>query len=428
MLDMKRLRQDFDAIKEQLARRGDTYGINTFSELDVRRRELLHTSEQLKNERNTVSQQIAAKKKRGEDADADIRAMREVGDRIKALDDRLRELEAELTQLMLTIPNVPHDSVPSGETEADNELVKHWGEPANSDFSRKMHWDVADELGLIDVERAGKVVGSRFVFYTGAGARLVRALMNFMLDLHVEQHGYTEMIPPDMVHQDSMFGTGQLPKFAEDAFQVADTEYFMIPTAEVPLTNFHRDELLSEDVLPRYYTAFTPCFRSEAGAHGRDTRGLIRLHQFHKVELVKLVKPETSYDELEHLLLQAEKVLQLLKLPYRVVNLCAGDLGFSAAKTYDIEVWMAGSGTYREISSCSNFEDFQARRANIRFRRGAKGKPEFVHTLNGSGMAIDRTIAALLEYYQQADGTVVIPEALRPYMGGKTHLTRQEDI
>lgn len=429
MLDMKKLRQDFDAIKQQLARRGNVYGLDRFSELDVQRRELLQESEQLKSKRNTVSQQIAAKKKAGTDAEEDIRAMRQVGERIKALDERLRELEAQLENLLLTIPNVPHESVPTGESEEDNVAVRYWGtgpdlKPEEAGFERKMHWDVAADLGIVDTERAGKVTGSRFVFYTGAGARLERALMNFMLDLHVEEHGYTEMVPPEMVNRDSMVGTGQLPKFAEDSFRVEGTDYFMIPTSEVPLINFYRDEILHESELPKYLTAYSPCFRSEAGAHGRDTRGLIRLHQFNKVELIKLVKPEHSYDELEELLLQAERVLQLLGLPYRLVNLCTGDLGFSAAKTYDIEVWMAGSGTYREISSCSNVEDFQARRANIRFRRGAKEKPEFVHTLNGSALAIDRTIAALLEYYQQADGTVAIPEALQPYMGGKTRIER----
>ncbi|MFS8580368.1 MAG: serine--tRNA ligase, partial [Novibacillus thermophilus] len=313
---------------------------------------------------------------------------------------------------------------PVGETEEDNVPVRYWGERAEADFKRKMHWEVAHRLGLIDIERAGKVTGSRFVFYTGTGARLERALVNFMLDLHVEEHGYAEFVPPNMVNRQSMVGTGQLPKFAEDVFRVEGTDYFMIPTAEVPITNYHRDEILEEGDLPKKFTAYTPCFRSEAGAHGRDTRGLIRLHQFNKVELVQLVKPEDSYDVLEKLTHHAERVLQLLGLPYRVVNLCSGDLGFSAAKTYDIEVWMAASGIYREISSCSNFEDFQARRANIRFRRGAKGKPEFVHTLNGSGLAIDRTVAALLEYYQQEDGSVAIPEVLQPYMGGKTHLER----
>lgn len=419
MLDMKKLRRDFDAMKQQLIQRGEVSEIDRFLELDIERRQLLQENEQLKNERNTVSKQIAEKKKNGVDAEADIQAMREVGERIKMLDERLRATEAELEDLLLAIPNIPHESVPVGQTEEDNVPVKYWGDPVKVDFERKMHWDVAADLGMVDIERAGNVTGSRFVFYTGLGARLMRALMNFMLDLHVDQHGYTEMVPPDMVNRNSMTGTGQLPKFAEDAFQVAGTDYFMIPTAEVPITNYHRGEILDEEALPKYFTAYTPCFRSEAGAHGRDTRGLIRLHQFNKVELVKLVKPEDSYDELESLTLQAERVLQLLELPYRVVNLCTGDLGFSAAKTYDIEVWMAASETYREISSCSNFEDFQARRANIRFRRGTKGKPEFIHTLNGSGLAIDRTIAALLEYNQQADGSVVIPEALQPYMGGK---------
>lgn len=424
MLDMKKLRRHFDEVKRQLAKRGELKEIDKFTELDVQRRELLQQSEQFKRERNAVSQHIAEKKKKGERADADIQAMREVGERIKALDERLRQLEDELENLLLSIPNIPHGSVPVGETEEDNVPVRYWGERAEADFKRKMHWEVAHRLGLIDIERAGKVTGSRFVFYTGTGARLERALVNFMLDLHVEEHGYAEFVPPNMVNRQSMVGTGQLPKFAEDVFRVEGTDYFMIPTAEVPITNYHRDEILEEGDLPKKFTAYTPCFRSEAGAHGRDTRGLIRLHQFNKVELVQLVKPEDSYDVLEKLTHHAERVLQLLGLPYRVVNLCSGDLGFSAAKTYDIEVWMAASGIYREISSCSNFEDFQARRANIRFRRGAKGKPEFVHTLNGSGLAIDRTVAALLEYYQQEDGSVAIPEVLQPYMGGKTHLER----
>lgn len=423
MLDMKRLRNERKALEAQLAKRGEIKELPRLFELDVKRRQLLQESERLKHQRNTVSQQVAAKKRAGEDADVLIRSMRDVGERIKALDDELRKLEDDLQAVSLTIPNVPHDSVPEGESEEENEPVRYWGEPKEADSPKKMHWDLGAELGLFDIERAGKVTGSRFVFYRGAGARLVRALTNFMLDLHIEEHGYTEFLPPYMVNRNGMVGTGQLPKFAEDAFRVAETDYYMIPTAEVPLTNFYRDEILHEAELPKYFTAYSACFRSEAGAHGRDTRGLIRLHQFNKVELVKFVKPEHSYDELEDLLLQAEKVLKRLELPYRVVNLCAGDLGFAAAKTYDIEVWMAGAGTYREISSCSNFEDFQARRANIRYRREADKKVTFVHTLNGSGLAIDRTIAALLENHQQADGSVRIPEALQPYMGGQTCLT-----
>lgn len=421
MLDMKKLRQHFAAYKERLSRRGEAAeALEQFSSLDVQRRKLLKESEQLKSERNSVSQQIAQKKKAGEDAEADIRAMREVGEQIKRLDEQLREAEAKLQQVLLGIPNVPHDSVPDGESDADNVPVRYVGEPAERSFAPKMHWDIAAELGICDWERAGKVTGSRFVFYTGAGARLERALVNFMLDLHVDAHGYKELVPPYIVNRQSMTGTGQLPKFAEDAFKLEDSNYYLIPTAEVPVTNYYRDDVLAEKDLPSCFTAYSSCFRSEAGAHGRDTRGLIRLHQFHKVELVRFVKPEDSYAELETLVGQAERVLELLGLPYRVVNLCTGDLGFSAAKTYDLEVWMAGSGAYREISSCSNFEDFQARRANIRFRRGPKGKPEFVHTLNGSGLAIDRTIAALLEYYQQGDGSVAIPDVLQPYMGGKT--------
>ncbi|GAB7388482.1 serine--tRNA ligase [Bacillaceae bacterium] len=419
MLDVKLLRNDLQNVKEALRKRGaEVEGLERFAELDKRRRELLQESESLKNRRNVVSEEVARLKREKQDASRLIEEMKDVAARIKALDEEVRKVESELEQLLLTIPNTPHESVPVGASDADNVPVRHWGEIPQFAFTAKPHWELAANLGILDFEAAGKVTGSRFVFYKGLGARLERALINFMLDLHTQEHGYEEILPPFIVNRDSMTGTGQLPKFAEDAFKLVDTDYFLIPTAEVPVTNYHREEILSADDLPKKYVAYSPCFRSEAGAAGRDTRGLIRQHQFNKVELVKFVKPEDSYAELESLVENAERVLQLLGLPYRVVSLCSGDLGFSAAKTYDLEVWLPSYGTYREISSCSNFEDFQARRANIRFRREPKAKPEFVHTLNGSGLAVGRTLAAVLENYQQKDGSVLVPEALRPYMGG----------
>jgi seryl-tRNA synthetase len=418
MLDVKYLRNHFEEVKEKLLKRSeDLTNIDRFEELDKKRRELIAKAEELKNKRNEVSQQIAVLKREKKDADHLIAEMREVGDRIKAMDDEIRQVEEELNALLLSIPNVPHESVPVGKSEEDNVEVRKWGEPRSFSFEPKPHWDIAEQLGILDFERAAKVTGSRFVFYKGLGARLERALINFMLDVHIEEFGYQEILPPYLVNRASMTGTGQLPKFEEDAFRIETDDYFLIPTAEVPVTNLHRDEILSAEDLPIYYVAYSACFRAEAGSAGRDTRGLIRQHQFNKVELVKFVKPEDSYDELEKLTNQAERILQLLGLPYRVVCLCTGDLGFSSAKTYDIEVWLPSYGTYREISSCSNFEAFQARRANIRFRREPKAKPEYVHTLNGSGLAIGRTVAAILENYQQEDGTVVIPEVLRPYMG-----------
>lgn len=420
MLDIKFLRANFEEVKNKLQHRGeDLTDLGKFEDLDVKRRELIVEAEQLKSKRNEVSQQVAALKRDKQDADHLITEMREVGDKIKALDEELRTVEEELGQLLLSIPNIPHESVPVGETEDDNVEIRKWGEVREFDFEPKPHWDVATDLDLLDFERASKVTGSRFVFYKGLGARLERALFNFMLDLHTDEHGYKEVLPPYMVNRASMTGTGQLPKFEEDAFLIESEDYFLIPTAEVPVTNMHREEILNADELPINYAAFSACFRSEAGSAGRDTRGLIRQHQFNKVELVKFVKPEESYDELEKLTGHAEKVLQLLGLPYRVMSMCTGDLGFTAAKKYDIEVWIPSYNTYREISSCSNFEGFQARRANIRFRREAKGKPEHVHTLNGSGLAIGRTVAAILENYQQADGSVIIPEVLRPYMGNR---------
>lgn len=420
MLDLKYLRANFAEVKEKLQHRGeDLTDLGRFEDLDVKRRELIVEAEKLKSKRNEVSQQVAVLKREKQDADHLIKEMREVGDRIKELDDELRGVEESLELLLLSIPNIPHETVPIGETEDDNVEIRKWGQVREFSFEAKPHWDVADHLGILDFERAGKVTGSRFVFYKGLGARLERALISFMLDLHVDEHGYTEILPPYMVNRTSMTGTGQLPKFEEDAFLIESEDYFLIPTAEVPVTNYYRDEILSGEELPIRFAAYSACFRSEAGSAGRDTRGLIRQHQFNKVELVKFVKPEDSYQELEKLTADAEKVLQLLELPYRVLSMCTGDLGFTAAKKYDIEVWIPSYGTYREISSCSNFEAFQARRANIRFRRDPKAKPEHVHTLNGSGLAIGRTVAAILENYQQDDGSVVIPAVLRPYMGGR---------
>ena len=425
MLDVKQLRANLEEVKEKLKHRGeDLNDLDKFEDLDKRRRELIVETEQLKSRRNEVSQQIAKLKKEKQDADALIVEMREVGEKIKGFDQELRTIEEELELIMMSIPNIPHDSVPVGDSEDENVETRKWGEVRDFGFEPKPHWEIAADLGIIDFERAGKVTGSRFVFYKGLGARLERALASFMLDLHVEEHGYTEMLPPFMVNRASMTGTGQLPKFEEDAFLINSEDYFLIPTAEVPVTNYHRDEILSGDELPISYAAYSACFRSEAGSAGRDTRGLIRQHQFNKVELVKFVKPEDSYDELEKLTGHAEKVLQLLGLPYRVLKMCTADLGFTAAKKYDLEVWIPSYETYREISSCSNFEAFQARRANIRFRRDKNAKPEHVHTLNGSGLAIGRTIAAILENYQQEDGSVLIPEALQPYMGGKKVITK----
>lgn len=420
MLDLKFLRENVEEIKQKMQHRGeDLTELNKFAETDRLRRELIVQTEQLKERRNAVSQQISQLKQEKKDADDLIKETREVGEQIKVLDEKLRMVEETFKHILLSIPNIPHESVPTGETEDDNVVAHTWGELPQFDFEAKAHWEIADQLNILDFERAGKVTGSRFVFYKGLGARLERALWNFMLDLHVDEHGYVEMLPPYLVNRTSMIGTGNLPKFEEDLFLIKDEDYFLIPTAEVPVTNYHRDEILTVDQLPKKYAAFSACFRSEAGSAGRDTRGLIRQHQFNKVELVKFVKPEDSYEELEKLTKDAEKVLQLLKLPYRVMSMCTGDLGFTAAKKYDIEVWIPSYDMYREISSCSNFEAFQARRANIRFRREAKGKLEHVHTINGSGLAIGRTVAAIIENYQQADGSIVIPEVLRPYMGNR---------
>ncbi|MBM7716733.1 serine--tRNA ligase [Siminovitchia sp. FSL H7-0308] len=420
MLDMKVLRGNVDEIKKKLQHRGeDLADLDKFEQLDQKRREMIVQSEQLKNNRNEVSERIAQLKKEKQNADHLISEMRQVSQQVKELDRELRVIEEELQQLLLAIPNIPHESVPVGETEDDNVEIRRWGNVPQFTFEPKPHWELADDLNILDFERAAKVTGSRFVFYKGLGARLERALINFMMDLHVEEHGYEEMLPPYLVNRASMTGTGQLPKFAEDAFHVESDDFFLIPTAEVSVTNYHRDEILDGDRLPINYVAYSACFRSEAGSAGRDTRGLIRQHQFNKVELVKFVKPEDSYAELEKLTNHAEKVLQLLNLPYRVMSMCTADLGFTAAKKYDLEVWIPSYKTYREISSCSNFETFQARRANIRFRTEPKAKPQHVHTLNGSGLAVGRTVAAILENYQREDGSVEIPEVLRPYMRNK---------
>lgn len=419
MLDMKYLRNNFDEVKQKLAHRGENLSeLDNFGVLDEKRRDLITETEDLKAQRNSASKQISVLKRQKEDATAAITEMREVGEKIKVLDTELNEIQEKLDHMMLSIPNIPHESVPVGENEEDNIEIRKWGTTPSFDFEAKPHWDVATDLDILDFERAAKVTGSRFVFYKGLGARLERALLNFMMDLHSDEHGYTEMLPPYLVNRQSMTGTGQLPKFEEDAFRIEEMDYFLVPTAEVPVTNYHRDEILKVEELPKKYVAYSACFRSEAGSAGRDTRGLIRQHQFNKVELVQFVKPEESYQRLEELTAQAEKVLQLLKLPYRVMSMCTGDLGFTAAKKYDIEVWIPTQDTYREISSCSNFVDFQARRTSIRYR-AENGKLEYVHTLNGSGLAIGRTVAAILENYQQEDGSVLIPEVLQPYMGGK---------
>ncbi|PUA34578.1 serine--tRNA ligase [Paenibacillus elgii] len=426
MLDIKLLRADLDKVKQGMANRGKNLEeLDRFTSLDLKRRELLQETEQLKNRRNVVSQEVAQLKKAKENADHLIEEMKVVGDRIKSLDEEIRGLEGELDAILLAIPNMPQADVPVGGSEENNVEIRRVGEVPSFSFEPKPHWETAQELDILDFESAAKVTGSRFVFYKGLGARLERALMNFMMDLHADEHGYTEMLPPYLVNRDSLMGTGQLPKFEEDVFKIEGSDYFMIPTAEVPVTNYHRDDILALEDLPKYFVAFSACFRSEAGSAGRDTRGLIRQHQFNKVELVKMVLPEQSNEELEKLTGEAEKVLQLLKLPYRVMALCTGDLGFSSSKTYDLEVWLPSSNTYREISSCSNFEDFQARRANIRFRRDAKAKPEFVHTLNGSGLALGRTVAAILENYQQEDGSVLIPEVLQPYMGNVSRISKK---
>jgi seryl-tRNA synthetase len=417
MLDVKYIRDNLETVEKRLGTRGEAVNLSRFREYDLQRRGLLQEAEKLKALRNAVSEEISRIKDKSQASDR-IAEMREVSQKVKILDEQLKEVEEALEGCLLTIPNIPHETTPVGKAETDNVEIRKWGEIPQFAFTAKPHYEIGESLGILDFERGARITGARFTLCKDAGARLERALINFMLDLHTEQHKYVEMLPPFMVNRESMTGTGQLPKFEEDLFRLEGVDYFLIPTAEVPVTNIHRGEILKGSELPLCYTAYTPCFRKEAGSYGKDTRGYIRQHQFNKVELVKFSRPGESYRELDRLLADAEKVLQLLQLPYRVVELCTGDLGFSAAKTYDIEVWLPSQNTYREISSCSNFEDFQARRASIRFRENEKAKPEFVHTLNGSGLAVGRTVVAILENYQQADGSVVIPEVLRPYMGG----------
>jgi seryl-tRNA synthetase len=417
MLDLKFVRSHCELVKEALQKRGSGVSLEGFLEADNNWRKVLASAESLKGKRNIVSMEIGRLKKLGQDAPGLVSEMKKVSDEIKELDEKTRQLEKEIRDSLLSIPNIPHESVPPGLSSDDNVVVRTWGTPGSFDFPVKTHWEIGELHEMLDFERGGKVSGARFVFYRGTGALLERSLFNFFLDIHTRDHGYTEVFPPFLVNSGSMFGTGQLPKFAEDMFKVEGTDYYLIPTAEVPVTNLYRDEILDAEKLPLKHCAYSACFRAEAGAAGRDTRGLIRQHQFNKVELVKFCRPEESYEELEKLTRDAERILQLLELPYRVVSLCAGDLGFSSAKTYDLEVWLPSYGEYKEISSCSNFVDFQARRANIRFRQG-KGKPQYVHTLNGSGLAVGRTVAAVLENCQQEDGAVKVPEVLVSYMHG----------
>jgi seryl-tRNA synthetase len=423
MLDLSFVRENLEQVRQMLRDRGLPDPLTAFEALDRERRKLLTEAESRKARRNKVSDEIAALKKQGQDASALIQEMKQAGGEIKKLDDEAKNIDDQLRAALRLIPNFPHSSVPVGRTSGDNREIRRWGEPRQFDFEPKAHWDLGPALGILDFDRAAKISGARFAVYSGAGAQLERALANFMLDLHTREHGYTEILPPFIVNSASLTGTGQLPKFAQDLFKLEDSDFWLIPTAEVPVTNLYRDEVLEAEKLPMKHCAWTACFRSEAGSYGKDTRGIIRQHQFQKVELVKFSLPEASYDELESLTLDAAAVLERLKLPYRVVSLCTGDLGFSSAKTYDLEVWLPSSREYKEISSCSNFEAFQARRANLRFRRGKGGKTEFLHTLNGSGLAIGRTWVAIVENYQQADGSVVIPDALRPYLRGLEKIT-----
>ena len=418
MLDIKYLRQNIDFVAGKLRERGQEIHLERFIALDEKRRDIIREVEALRSERNNVSKMIGERKKNRQDATEIIERMGEVSNRIKELDESQKQVDEEIRQILMTLPNVPHESVVCGKGAEDNPVIRVWGEKPRFSFTPRPHWEIGEGLNILDFARGAKITGARFTLYRGLGARLERAIVNLMLDLHTGVHGYTEVLTPFMVNRESMTGTGQLPKFEEDLFRIDKVDYYLIPTAEVPVTNIHRDEILREKELPITYVAYSPCFRAEAGSYGKDTRGLIRQHQFNKVELVKFTCPENSYEELEKLTENAEEVLKRLNIPYRVVSLCSSDLGFSSAKTYDIEAWLPGQEAYREISSCSNFEDFQARRASIRFRREEGGKVEFVHTLNGSGLAVGRTLVAVLENYQQADGSVVIPEALRPYMGG----------
>ena len=417
-MDLKFLRKELDRVRERIALRGVEVDWERFLELDGERRELIQRVEALRSRQNRYSEEISRIKREGGDSKDLIAEMRVVAKEAKELERQLRQKEEELRAFLLNVPNVPHESVPVGDGPEDNVEVKRWGEPPEFSFEPRPHWEIGERLGILDFERGAKLAGARFTLYWRLGAQLERALINFMLDLHIKEHGYTEVLPPFMVNRGVMTGTGQLPKFEEDLFKIEGMDFYLIPTAEVPVTNIHREEILEEEDLPLKYVSYTPCFRKEAGSYGRDVRGIIRQHQFNKVELVKFSLPENSYEELETLLLDAEEVLKRLGIHYRVVALCTGDLGFAASKTYDIEVWLPGQGEYKEISSCSNFEDFQARRASIRFRRRGRKGTELVHTLNGSGLAVGRTVVAILENYQQEDGSVLIPEVLRPYMGG----------
>lgn len=418
MLDLKFIRSNLDKVKEMLKDRGYDLDLSIFDSVDRERRKILATLESLRHQRNRVSEEIAAMKKKGEDASQIISEMKKVSAEIKERETELAQVEDQLNPFLMIVPNMPHESVAIGVDENDNPEIRKWGAIRPMDFEPLPHWEIGERLGILDFTRASKIAGARFALYRGAGALLERALINFMLDVHTKEHGYTEILPPFMVNSAAMTGTGQLPKFKKDLFKIEDWDYYLIPTAEVPVTNIHREEILLERDLPLYYVAYTPCFRSEAGSYGKDTRGLIRQHQFNKVELVKFSKPEESWDELEKLTNDAEEILKRLELPYRLVSLCTGDLGFSAAKTYDLEVWLPGQNLYREISSCSNFGDFQARRAGIRFKKKGASGTQLVHTLNGSGLAVGRTLVAVLENYQQKNGSVAIPEKLRPYMGG----------
>ena len=426
MLDAKYIREHIDEVRERLSRRGQPLNLDQFILIDSERRKAIQEWERLRALQKKVSDEVSKRKREGTDASELISEMKKVSQEVKDLDRVVEEKERVLQEFLLVIPNLPHASVPKGTDASENEEVRRWGEIPKFDFELKPHWDIGEELGILDFKTGAKIAGARFTLYWDLGAKLERALINFMLDLHTREHGYREVLPPFMVNRTTMTGTGQLPKFEEELFKIEGLEYFLIPTAEVPVTNIHQDEVLEESVLPLYYTAYTPCFRKEAGSYGKDTRGLIRQHQFNKVELVKFSKPESSYEELEKLLSNAEEVLKRLKLPYRVVTLCTGDLGFSASKTYDIEVWLPGQNTFKEISSCSNFEDFQARRAKIRYRVSGKSKTEYVHTLNGSGLAVGRTLVAILENYHQPDGSVVIPEVLRPYLYGIERIEKRK--
>ncbi len=423
MLDIKYLRQNIDLVRQKMNERGQKIDFDRFLGLEAKRRDILQSVESLRNERNSVSKQVGELKKKKEDASALIEKMGDVSARIKEYDESLRVTEEELNAFVMIVPNIQHESVPQGSSSEDNTVMRTWGEKPVFNFEPKQHFDLGENLNILDFARGAKITGARFTLYRGAGAQLERAITNFMLDLHTGNHGYTEVFTPFMVNAESMTGTGQLPKFKEDLFKIEGMEYYLIPTAEVPVTNIYRDEILEEEKLPIYFVAYSACFREEAGSYGKDTRGLIRQHQFNKVEMVKFSKPESSYDELEKLTANAEEVLKKLGIAYRTVCLCTADLGFSSAKTYDVEAWLPGQNTYREISSCSNFEDFQARRAAIRYRRKDNGKVEFVHTLNGSGLAVGRTVVAVMENYQQADGSIIIPEALRPYMRGLERIT-----